>query len=151
MSQNNGNGNPPKVELELNQEARLKILKSVYQGQNSYGKFFLYSVTDTDSGEIKSFFAPDEIHSIIQEQKLGVGSEFLLKRVQNGKGSSKLELSILGKAPEISNTPTSDNLRETLLNCIHDAEYVAKNSGLQFSLDEIQKLATTLFIARSKA
>jgi len=149
MSQNNGN--PPKLELDLNQEARLKILKPVYEGKNSYGKFFLYSVTDLDSGEIKSLFAPDEIHSIIQEQKLGVGSEFLLKRVENGKkGSSKLELSILGKAPEPVESST-DNLRDILLNCIHDAEYVAKNSGLQFSLDEIQKLATTLFIARSKA
>jgi hypothetical protein len=85
--------------------------------------------------------------------KLGQGDTIILRKIpiQNGKKlSSKLELSTVEKASESVQPPT-DNLREILLNCIHDADYVAKNSGLQFSLDEIQKLATTLFIARSKA
>jgi hypothetical protein len=90
-------GNPPKVELEIGQEARLKILKPFYEGKNNYGRFFLYSLQNVDSDGTKSLIAPDEIHTIIQDLKLGVGIEFLLKRVQNGKkGSSKLELSIVG-------------------------------------------------------
>ena len=38
MGQNNDN--PPKVELEFNQEVKLKILKPVFQGKNTYGNFF---------------------------------------------------------------------------------------------------------------
>lgn len=151
MGQNNGNGNnPPKVELELNQEARFKILKPVYAGQSSYGKFYLYSVKDLESGEIRSLFATEEIHSIIEEKQLGVGSEFLLKRVPNGKkGSSKLELSILGKAPE-PQSPVSDNLKELLFQSIRDAVEVVRDCGVQFSNEEISKLSVTIFIQRAK-
>jgi hypothetical protein len=151
MGQNNGNGgNPPKVELELNQEARFKILKPVYAGQSSYGKFYLYSVQDLETGETRSLFATEEIHSIIEEKQLGVGSEFLLKRIPNGKkGSSKLELSILGKAPE-SQPPAQDNLKELLFQSIRDAVEVVRDSGVQFSNEEISKLSVTIFIQRSR-
>ncbi|MCX6132975.1 MAG: hypothetical protein NTU47_04085 [Ignavibacteriales bacterium] len=152
MGQNNGNGNnPPKVELELNQEARFKILKPVYAGQSSYGKFYLYSVQDLGSGEIRSLFATEEIHSIIEEKQLGVGSEFLLKRVANGKkGSSKLELSILEKSSEPHLTPSGDNLKELLFQSIRDAVEVVRDSGVQFSNEEISKLSVTIFIQRSR-
>ncbi|MCX6133004.1 MAG: hypothetical protein NTU47_04230 [Ignavibacteriales bacterium] len=151
MGQNNGNGNnPPKVELELNQEARFKILKPVYAGQSSFGKFYLYSVKDLETGETRSLFATDEIHSIIEEKQLGVGSEFALKRVPNGKkGSSRLELSILGKAPE-PESQRKDNLKELLFQSVRDAVDIVRDSGIQFSNDEIQKLATTLFIQRTR-
>ncbi len=144
MGQNNGN--PPKVELELNQEARLKILKPVYQGKSSYGSFFLYNVQDLDTGETKSLFAPDDIHSIIQEQKLGVGSEFLLKRVTNGKkGSSKLELSIIGKAPEV------DNYKEVMKQCLTDAvEIVRSLPDIPFQEESIRAICSGLFIARTR-
>ena len=149
MGQNNGNGNnPPKVELDLNQEARFKILKPVYSGQSSYGKFYLYSVKDLETGETRSLFATEEIHSIIEEKQLGVGSEFLLKRVADGK-KSKLELSILGKVSE-PQPSASDNLKELLFQSIRDAVDIVRDSGIQFSNDEIQKLATTLFIQRTR-
>ena len=151
MGQNNGNGNPPKVELELNQEARFKILKPVYAGQSSYGKFYLYSVQDLESGETRSLFATEEIHSIIEEKQLGVGSEFLLKRVANGKkGSSKLELSILGKEPALQPSTSGDNLKELLFQSIRDAVEVVRDSGVQFSNEEISKLSVTIFIQRSR-
>jgi hypothetical protein len=88
------------------------------------------------------------------EHGLGKGSEFTIKKVahQNGKKiGSKLELSLVSAAAPVASTePQVDNLREVSLNCIHDADYVAKNSGLQFSLDTIQKLATTIFIQRTR-
>ena len=151
MGQNNGN-NPQKVELELNQEARFKILKPVYAGQSSYGKFYLYSVQDLETGETRSLFATEEIHSIIEEKQLGVGSEFLLKRVPNGgkKGSSKLELSILGKGPTSQPSTSGDNLKELLFQSIRDAVEVVRDSGVQFSNEEISKLSVTIFIQRSR-
>jgi hypothetical protein len=149
MGQNNG-GNPPKVELELNQEARFKILKPVYAGQSSYGKFYLYSVKDLETGETRSLFATEEIHSIIEEKQLGVGSEFLLKRVPNGKKGSSLELSILGKAPAPQPSTSGDNLKELLFQSIRDAVEVVRDSGVQFSNEEISKLSVTIFIQRSR-
>lgn len=44
----------------------------------------------------------------------------------------------------------SDNLKELLLQCINDATDVIKSAGIQFSNDELQKLATTLTIQRSR-
>jgi hypothetical protein len=147
MPQNNGN--PPKVELQLDQEARLKILKPVYQGQNSFGKFYLYSVSDLDTGETKSLFAPDEIHAIIQEQKLGVGSEFSLKRIQNGRNGGSFELSILAKAQE-EVRPTDDGLKELLLQSIKVVQEAVSESAIQFSNQEIQDLISTAFIQKTK-
>jgi hypothetical protein len=67
----------------------------------------------------------------------------------NGKKSgSKVEFSIVGESE--SPTPGSDNLKELLLQCINDAAEVIKSAGIQFSNDELQKLATTLFIQRSR-
>ncbi len=57
----------------------------------------LYPVKDEAGNEL-SFFAPDDIHSVLVEHKLKTGDEFILTRVENGKkGSSKLQVSIIGK------------------------------------------------------
>jgi hypothetical protein len=83
---------------------------------------------------------------------LKTGSELLVKRVQaNGKkGVTKIELSILGKSAEPQSHPSSDNCKELLLQSIRDASDIVKEAGIQFSNDEIQKLATTLFIQRTR-
>ena len=153
MGTNNGNGNPPKIELDLNQEARLKILKPVYEGKNSYGKYYLYSVEDLDTGETKSLFAPDDIHSIIREHKLGVGSEFLLKRVQNGKkGGSKLELSLVSAPPLLDRmSSTGDSLKNTMAQCLKEAAEITKNiESVPWRSEDIQKVGVALFIASTK-
>ena len=37
--------NPPKLELQLNESAKLKLLKDkCYEGQSTYGAYYLYSV-----------------------------------------------------------------------------------------------------------
>jgi len=114
--------------------------------------YFLYSVQD-EAGIEFAWFAPQDIHDVIQTNGLKGGSEILVKRVQaNGKkGVTKIELSILGKSPE-PQQPTSggDNLKDLLLVCIRDAVDIVKEAGVQFSNDELQKLATTLFIQRSR-
>jgi hypothetical protein len=151
MGQNNGNGYPAKVDLQLDQQVQLRITRPVKIGANGKNPFYLYRVVDVQSGEEKSFFAEAEIHSIIEENRLGVGSEFLLKRVPNGKrDSSRLELSITGKAPEAQSTSSGDNLRAILLQCVLDAAEVVKQSGLQFDLDATQKLSVALLIARTR-
>lgn len=52
--------------------------------------------------------------------------------------------------PEVSAVVEPDNLKAILLQCVKDAAEVIRDSGIQLGNDELQKLATTLFIARSK-
>jgi len=78
-----------------------------------------------------------------------------------GCGSSdptkvKIEFEVVDKTP--SSLPekrngngqhSDDELRDILLQCVKDADYVIRNAEGQIS-DKIQKLATTLFIARTR-
>ena len=156
MSTTNGTMNKPKLELLLEKPIQLTLLKDKpYIGNNNYGEFYLYSAKD-DQGIEYSYFADASVHNLIQEHKLKSGSSFVLQRVavMNGKKmSSKVEFSIIGE-PEpqavIPAVPGSDNLKEILLQCLVDAAEVVKSAGIQFSNDELQKLATTLFIQRAR-
>lgn len=148
--------NKPKLDLQLEKPIQLTLLKDKpYIGNNNYGEFYLYSAKD-ENGIEYSYFADASVHSLIQEHKLKSGSSFVLQRVavMNGKKmSSKVEFSIIGEAeplPSVSSTPGSDNLKEILLQCLVDAAEVVKSTGIQFSNDELQKLATTLFIQRAR-
>ena len=146
-----GTNNRPKIELEIGQEVRLKLVKDKpYTGESSVGVYHLYSVLDLGDNQEKAFFATDDIHQIITEQNLIKGSEFSLKRVKNGKpGSSKYELAILS-IPKEAETPTASSLREIMLESVKDAAYVVENCGVQFNNEELQKFATTIFIQRTK-
>lgn len=135
---------------------KLTLLKDKpYIGQNNYGEFYLYSAKD-DQGIEYSYFADAPIHQLIQEHKLKAGSSFVLQRVatQNGKKmGSKVEFSIIGEPAPVQQTASpagSDKLKELLLQCVRDAADVVKAAGIQFNNDELQKLATTLFIQRSR-
>jgi hypothetical protein len=146
--------NKPKLELLLDKPIKLTLLKDKpYIGQNNYGEFYLYSAKD-ENGVEYSYFADAPVHQLIQEHKLKAGNSFVLQRVatMNGKKmGSKVEFSIVGDADEPAVSASSgDGLKELLLQCVRDAADVVKEAGIQFSNDEIQKLATTLFIQRSK-
>jgi hypothetical protein len=149
MNKSNGQ-QKPKTDVALGQSKRLRLLKDAIIGTNDYGKYYLYQVV-TEQGIEESFFAPEPIHNIIQENKLKTGDEFILSRVQNGKpGSSKLELSLVSVAEQTPKTSQTDGLKEILLQCVKDAAEVIRSSGVQLGNDELQKLATTLFIQRAK-
>ena len=141
------NGNRPKIELLQNQPVRLRLLKpSPYTGENSHGKYYLYSVADSDAIEM-AYFASEEIHNLIQSNKLKTGAE-----IQLTKKGKAVEFAIIGQAlPDQAPAPDADNLKAILLQCVKDAAEVIRDSGIQLGNDELQKLATTLFIARSKA
>jgi hypothetical protein len=151
MSENNGR---PKVEIALNQEARLKLLRDkAFTGQNSYGNYYLYSVSQ--DGVEKSFFATDDIHKRILEEGLRTGDTFLVRKkaIQSGKKIlTKIDFEVVDKTPfsvPQNGNGHTDNLKDILLECVKDADYVLKNAESQIS-DECQKLATALFIARTR-
>jgi hypothetical protein len=108
----------------------------------------LYPVKD-ESGSELSFFAPDDVHSILAEHKLKSGDEFILSRVENGKkGSSKLQISIIGK--EASSEPKSDNLKDVMTQSMRDAaEILAAVPDLGFRAEDARSIGLSLFIART--
>jgi len=151
MGTNNGNGYPEKVDLKVGQEAKLKILRplKIGDGKNPY---FLYRVLDLGSGEEKSFFAPGDIKAVIEDQKLAVGSEFLVKRIKAGSNGGSLELSILAKAAPSTQEPSkTDNFREMMRQCIVDAMEIKKSiEGIDLTHEDLRSLSSCLFIARTK-
>ena len=148
--------NKPKLDLILDKPIKLSLLKDKpYVGNNNYGEFYLYSVKDDDGIEY-SYFATSDVHELIQQHKMKTGSSFILKKIASMNGKKmvpKIEFSIIGEPEEQHSSPLipgSDNLKEVLLQCLKDAADVIKSAGLQFSNDELQKLATTLFIQRAR-
>jgi hypothetical protein len=108
----------------------------------------LYQVLDLESGEQKSFFAPGDIKSVIEDQKLGIGSEFLVKRVKTGSNGGSLELSILAKAgPSTEATSTTDTFREMMRQCIVDATEIKKSiEGIDLTHEDLRSLSTVYLL-----
>lgn len=65
-----------KLELQSNQPIQLELLfDNPAQGQSQFGNYHLYSVRNGDATTEYSFFAPDEVHSVLNKE---VQSSWLL-------------------------------------------------------------------------
>jgi hypothetical protein len=150
----------PKVDPELNQEVHLKLLKDNPRiGESTNGKYFLYTVSDlSNGGEEKSFFAPDHIHELIQNNKLTKGSEFKLKKIAqsengNGKQTTRLELALIASSGSNGQhkPDESDSLKGIMLQCVKDSvDIVNAVKEVPFQTCDIRSIAATLFIGRTK-
>lgn len=161
MNQKNGN-NRPKLELGLNDEAVLRLLRDrCYEGSNSFGRYYLYSVDH--AGEEKAFFATPDVHQQILEAGLKSGDEILVRKVpvENGKKvSSKIEFQVLKKAEVATSDPGriegnqhvgGDGLKALMEQCVREAVEITKGiSGVSWGNEDTQKIASCLFIARSR-
>jgi hypothetical protein len=137
--------------VNFGESKRLKLLRNEpITGTSNFGPWSMWPVSN-DQGVEESFFAPEPIASIIKEQGLKAGDEFILSRVQNGKpGSTKLEISIIGKSemPE----ERTDHLKETMQVCLQDAASLVESvKQLALRAEDARSIALTLFIARTKA
>ena len=95
----NQNGKPNLEITEPNKPAKFRLLRNEpITGKQANGDAWqLHPVKDESRNEL-SFFAPDDVHSGLADHKLKKDDEFILTRVENGKkGSSKLQVSIIGK------------------------------------------------------
>jgi hypothetical protein len=108
----------------------------------------LYPVKD-ESGNELSFFANDDVHAVLADHKLKSGDEFILTRVENGKkGSSKLQVSIIGK--DSTSDPKPDNLKAVMIQSMKDsAEILAAVPDLGFRAEDARAIGLSLFIART--
>lgn len=143
----------PKLELKLNEEAHVKLLKDkCYEGTSAYGTYYLYSVEH--NGAEKSFFAPAEIHAQISAHGLRAGSEFILRKVasQNGK---KITGELIFEAtnnqpatgPAVKSNGLSDGFGQIMQQSLEEAIEIAKTvPGI-----DSQRIGMTLFIARTKS
>ena len=142
-----------KVELKLNQPVKLRLLKGrPFEGKSAYGPYLLYSVEE--QGVEKAYFAPPEVHQQIAELRCGEGDEIQLTKVaeENGKkGVSKIIVERLSVASRSNGNASEDNFRSTMEQALKDAIEITKSAaGVSFGSQDIEKMATTIFIARTR-
>ncbi len=138
--------NRPKVELQLNQPVRLKLLRNEpLIGENGHGKYYMYAVTN-EAGEELVWFAPSPAHEVIQSQQLKAGSEIIVKLT----GKNKVEVSILGMAAEPEHAPKADSLKDVMVQSMKDAaEILSAVPDLGFRAEDARAIGLSLFIART--
>ncbi len=160
------NNERPKLELALNETVRVKLLKDKpYEGKSPYGSYLLYSIEQ--DGMEKAFFAPPEVHQQIAEQGYKAGDELVLKKVavQNGrKVISRIQVEPVAKAvtaqaaspssspqPKPTNgKPVEDDFRSIMEQSLQEAVEITRSvQGVPFQNEDIQKIASCLFIART--
>ncbi len=154
MSENSGR---PKVEIALNQEARLKLLRDkAFTGQNSYGNYYLYSVSE--DGVEKSFFATEDIHRRILEEGLRTGDTFLIRKkaIQSGKKIlTKIEFEVVDKTPfsvPQNGNGHSDDFKELMKACVSEAVDITKEvNTIPWQNEDVRSIALTMFIQRARS
>jgi hypothetical protein len=157
--------NRPKLDLILNKPVTVKILKDKpFEGSSSYGTYVLYSIEH--EGTEKAFFATPEAHEILSRLPLKVGDEVLLKKVafQNGnRVGSRVSVEHISKVTTQAPNPApvsvpikseqgmADNLKVVMERSLQEAVDITRSvQGVPFQNEDIQKIASCLFIARTK-
>lgn len=146
--ENKMSNNRPKLELQLNQPIKLKLLRDLpLVGENGHGKYTMYAIQD-ESGEEHVWFAPSTAHDVIQSQQLKAGSEIVAKFT----GKNKVEVSTPGKAVDPEHmSKSADNLAEILKQSIADAVQAIRSfPDIPFQSEDIRAAALTILIQRAK-
>ena len=156
------NGSRPKVELLLQQPVLLKLLKDKpFEGNSSYGTYVLYSVEQ--DGMEKAFFATPEVHQEIVTKGAKTGDEIVLTKTAHPNGrriTPKIDVDIMRRTVEkepveaLKAQPSSltDGLKSIMETSLKEAVEITRSvQGVPFQNEDIQKIASCLFIARTKA
>jgi hypothetical protein len=151
METKNNNGRA-KIDLQLNQPTKLRLLKDrPYEGKSEYGPYLLYSFEQ--DGEEKAFFAPPEVSQKIQELGVKAGDEVMLTKIAIPDGN-KVKSQILVEAVDNhsrTQAPVSgDSLKQIMEQSLREAVEITRSvQGVPFQNEDIQKIASCLFIART--
>lgn len=119
-------------------------------GQSKYGEYYLYAVKNGSNTEY-SFFAPVEVKE--QIKTLRKGDKFEITKLAEQKGTkiiTKFDVKILENKPPASNPPiqpNKDNYFEAMLTSYQDALKIQEQLN---GMVDVNRIAITLFIARSK-
>jgi len=135
-------------------------------GQSQYGEYYLYAVKNGDGTTEYSFFAPDDVHATLKENKKG--ARFTITKLAEQKGSkiiTKYDVAPLQSASPEPVSQQEETKQETTAQLVKDAP-VAEDKYFAIMLNsckdamriqselggmmDAKSLAVTLFIARSK-
>jgi hypothetical protein len=132
---------------------KLKLLKDKpYRGQSEFGKYWLFSVEH--EGVEKAYFASADVAQQFSDLGLKSGDEFTLTKtaVQNGKKGIAhilVEPVAMPKTASVAST-ASDNLKQIMEQCLREAVEITRSvQSVPFQNEDIQKIASCLFIART--
>ncbi len=151
METKNNNGRA-KIDLQLNQPTKLRLLKNKpYAGKSEFGIYHLYSVEQ--NGEEKAYFATPELSQKIQELGVKAGDEVVLTKIAVPDGK-KVKSQVLVEAVDNhtrTQAPVSgDSLRQIMEQSLREAVEITRSvQGVPFQNEDIQKIASCLFIART--
>jgi hypothetical protein len=147
--------NRPKLELEINKPAHIKLLfDEPIVGDSQYGKYFLYAITNGNNKEY-SFFAPTEVHEVLKEQTKGTEAIITKIAAQRGKKLvTSYDVQIIGSSNQESANPT--NLKPNTESDFYLAMEKSFEEALQIQqkfngMANVNQIAITLFIQRTRS
>ena len=148
-----------KLELQLNQTTEIELLyDEPVVGKSQYGEYFLYAIKSEESEY--AFFAPPEIHEQLQHKRKG--DVAFVQKVALQKGNKVVtsykvdfpDAPIESEIPKEKETPLaadrtqdSDKYYSIMLKSYKDSFRLQEELG---GMVDIEKIAITLFISRSK-
>jgi hypothetical protein len=140
----------PKLELKMNETTKVKLLKDkCYEGTNTSGPYYLYSVEQ--DGTEKSFFAPENINKSILAHGLRSGSEFIIKKIASKNGKSITGELVFEALSNVKSNGQEDNFKIVMEQSLREAVEITKSIiTIPFQNEDVQKIASCLFIARTR-
>lgn len=156
-----------KLELNLNEPVKIELMfDAPMVGQSQYGEYYLYAVKNGDGTTEYSFFAPDEVHAKLKENKKG--AKFTITKLAEQKGSkiiTKYDVVPLQSAPPEPTPHQEEAKQETIIQPVKDVpiaedkyfaimlnsckDAIRIQSELGGMLDS-KSIAITLYISRTK-
>jgi len=151
-----------KLELEINQPTEIELLyDEPIIGESQYGSYALYAVYA--NGSEYAFFAPEDVHAELCDLKKGDKARITKFAVQRGRKvvtkyivevSNKIKQHPPAKvvedikADEVLESDTGDKHYSVMLQSYRDALKIQQELN---GMASPEKIAVTLFIARSKS
>lgn len=154
-----------KLELEINKPVEVELLyDEPVSGTSTYGSYNMYAVKD-DTGMEWSFFAPEEVHKELS--KLSKGDIAVITKIAAQKGSRVITKYDVQLPNKVKKTNSSVHIGEVLEQILPEngadskdafyeimkssyADALSINTELNGRVVSVEKIAVTLFIARSK-
>ena len=140
------------MELQLNQPMKVRLLKNKpYAGKSEYGSYLLFSV-EVD-GEERALFVDADVNKKIQDLNVQSGDQIMLTKiaVPNGtKVKSEVLVELIEHQKRTQSTVSGDSLKQIMEQSLREAVEITRSvQGVPFQNEDIQKIASCLFIART--
>jgi hypothetical protein len=131
---------------------KVRLLKNKpYAGKSEYGSYLLFSV-EVD-GEERALFVDADVNKKIQDLNVQSGDQIMLTKiaVPNGtKVKSEVLVELIEHQKRTQSTVSGDSLKQIMEQSLREAVEITRSvQGVPFQNEDIQKIASCLFIART--